>query len=540
MAVREPKESGGQTKIFVSYSRHDAEAVARVVEALKQHKSIVVFKDTEDILPTEEWRKRLERLIVAADTVVFCLSPRSAASDVCAWEVQTAERLNKRIAPLVIDRVDGPSVPDGLSKLNYIFATEHDDFEKAIRDLVAAIGTDINWIREHTRVGELTQRWLGRGEPKDALFRGRDLEDAEKWASYQPSNAPPLTADMSRLLLVSRNEANASARRSRRTQAAIYTLMLGVIAALTAVIFRESLIRQYDWYVRTQVYARSSVRPFVLRPAQELSLKPGESFRECAPDADICQDMVVLPRGEYWMGLPDNESNGDEVPRRRVKIGYPLAVARFDVTWEAWDRCVALGGCSEVPHDAGFGRKGYPLINVSWYEAKAYVDWLARVTGKPYRLLTEAEWEYAARGVTSAEAPHPTFPWGNSATEICKFANLADRSYRQRYYEQYQDCDDGHVSTAPVGAFPPNAFGLHDMHGNVWQWVQDSWHPNYQGNPPLDGSEWHGGEPTRRVIRGGSFGGGPVVHRSGNRYWALAATRSQGLGFRVARTLLSP
>jgi formylglycine-generating enzyme required for sulfatase activity len=435
----------------VSYSRHDVEAVTRIVEALKRFDNITVFKDTEDILPTEEWRRRLEGLIVAADTIVFCLSPNSVASEVCAWEVATAERLNKRIAPLVIERVDSPSVPDGLSKLNYIFATGHDDFGRAIGDLASAIGTDINWIREHTRIGELTQRWLGRGEPKDALLRGRELEDAEKWASYQPSNAPTRTSDMSRLLQLSRNEAIASERRSRRTQVAIYSLMIGVITALTAVIFREFLIRQYDWYVRTQLYARNFVYPYVLSPVQELSLKPGESFRDCAPKSDICQDMVVLPRGEYWMGLPEAESNGDEVPRHRVKIGYSLAVAKFDVTWEAWDRCVALGGCSGVPQDAGFGRQGYPLINVSWHEAKAYVEWLARVTGKPYRLLTEAEWEYAARGVTSPDAPHPTFPWGNDTKEICRHANLADRSYRTRYYEQYENCDDGHISTSPSG-----------------------------------------------------------------------------------------
>lgn len=190
-----------------------------------------------------------------------------------------------------------------------------------------------------------------------------------------------------------------------------------------------------------------------------------------------------------------------------------------------------------MPEDAGFGRKGSPLVNVSWFEAKAFADWFSRVTGKPYRLLTEAEWEYAARAVTNAQAPHLTFYWGNDPGDICKHANLGDLAYFTRFYENHEQCDDGGIATTPVGRYAANAFGLHDMSGNVWQWVEDEWHSNYQGNPPTDGSAWPLGDKARRVMRGGSFRGNPTVLRSGNRYWALAAERSEDLGFRLARSL---
>ena len=328
---------------------------------------------------------------------------------------------------------------------------------------------------------------------------------------------------------------------ARRTRLAVSGLLLG-LSVLALYVFREPLIRQYNWYVRTELlYARAAVWPFVLPPERERALNPGETFRDCAADADVCQDMVVLPKGEYWMGLPDNESNGDETPRHKVKIDYPLAVAKFDVTWEAWDRCVALGGCSGVPQDEGFGHVGYPVINVTWHDAKDYVDWLARVTGKPYRLLSEAEWEYAARGVTRTNQPHPTFPWGNDPADICKHANLADKSFLTSYSKdivfnnEVVECDDGKVATASVGSYPPNAFGLYDMQGNVWQWVDDQWHPNFKGSPPVNGAVWSGGEQSSAVIRGGSWATPPILLRSGNRTSSDSSARETGLGFRVAR-----
>ena len=242
--------------------------------------------------------------------------------------------------------------------------------------------------------------------------------------------------------------------------------------------------------------------------------------------------MVVIPPGEFWMGSRDGEGYEDEHPRHKVEIDTPFAVGKFEVTWDDWEACVAMRGCDGRPTgDNSWGKGQLPVINVSWDQAKAYVAWFWRMTGKPYRLLTEAEWEYAARGVTSADAPHPPYPWGDQASH--EYANYGT-----------DQCCNGRVegrdrwfSTAPVGQFPPNAFGLHDMHGNVWEWVEDPWHDDYRG-APINGSAWtEGGEASRRVVRGGSWFDGPVYLRSALRIGNSAVDRSRYLGFRVGRTL---
>ena len=403
--------------------------------------------------------------------------------------------------------------------------------------------------------------WLD--QQKDALkLRDDVLKEAAEWAAGGKSQrdlvrrgdrlraAEALAADLDfkgaltpakAYLAGCRREERAAQVSARRRQAAIYTLGLVVIAALTSVIFKEFLISQYDWYVRTELlYARIQVWPFVRTAEQERALKPGESFRDCAGDADVCQDMVVLPIGEYWMGSPDGVGDDAEHPRHKAKIAYPLAVAKFDVTWEAWDRCKNLGGCSKVPMDAGFGHKGFPLINVTWDEANEYVAWLSRVTGKPYRLLSEAEWEYAARGVTSPDDPHSAwaYHWGDLAKDICQFANGLDTSaHNGGYSGDATVCDDGYVTTSPAGKFPANAFGLFDMHGNVWQWTEDAWHDNYADNPPADGAVWQNGNPSSRVLRGGSWDNSPQYLRSAVRYGYSSDYRSFSIGFRVGRTL---
>lgn len=181
-------------KVFISYSRKDRSDVARLSKALEAEDDIEVFRDTEDILPTEEWRQRLEQLIGEADTIVFVLSPHSAASEVCAWEVEHAESLNKRIAPIVIADVPPADIPGALTKYNYIFFTAKDDFNQALDNLVRALNTDIDWIREHTRLGELARRWDTQRRLGAQPLRARELAAAETWLAQQPRNAPPPTS----------------------------------------------------------------------------------------------------------------------------------------------------------------------------------------------------------------------------------------------------------------------------------------------------------------------------------------------------------
>ncbi len=247
-------------------------------------------------------------------------------------------------------------------------------------------------------------------------------------------------------------------------------------------------------------------------------LKAMDSFKDC-PD---CPEMVVVPSGSFMMG---SNSYDGEKPVHKVTIAKPFALGKFAVTFAEWDACVSAGGCKHKPEDQGWGRGTRPVINVSWDDAaKEYLPSLSRKTGKTYRLLTEAEWEYTARGVTTASAVHTKYYWGNDIGQ-----NLANcDGCGSQYYKQ----------TAPVGSFKPTAFGLYDMYGNVWQWVQDCWHGSYQG-APTDGSAWVTSctEGSRRVLRGGSWNSYPQNLRAAHRNGNTTDDRYYYSGFRVARTL---
>lgn len=200
-------QDGGGAGIFISYSRKDREKASQISDVLRE-RAFAVFRDTEDILPTEEWRGRLEQLIRDADTIVFLLSPHSASSEICAWEVDLAASLNKRIAPVVIEDVEGSAVPPLLSRLNFILCTERDPFEPAIERLVSALLTDIDWIREHTRLAGLAQRWDRAGRPAHLLLRGQDILDAERWRDMRPAKAPDVTGEHSAFVSESRHGAS--------------------------------------------------------------------------------------------------------------------------------------------------------------------------------------------------------------------------------------------------------------------------------------------------------------------------------------------
>ena len=214
-----------------------------------------------------------------------------------------------------------------------------------------------------------------------------------------------------------------------------------------------------------------------------------------------------------------------------MTIGKPLAVGVSEVSFAEWSACVAEGGCRGYrPDDEGWGRGARPVINVTWHDAQAYVRWLSGRTGATYRLLSESEWEYVARaGTTTA------WFWGLSSSAQCRHANGRDAS--DDYYALKLTCNDGHAKTAPVRSYLANAFGLHDMLGNVWEWVQDCWHPNYN-RAPIDGTTWtRGGNCRLRVLRGGSWWDLPDDMRAAARHWYAAGHRADEIGFRVARAL---
>jgi formylglycine-generating enzyme required for sulfatase activity len=256
------------------------------------------------------------------------------------------------------------------------------------------------------------------------------------------------------------------------------------------------------------------VQPFVLGAAAEQALKPGDSFRECAKD---CPEMVVVPAGHFVMGSPDTERGhaAGESPQHQVVFAQPFAVGKYDVTFDDWDACVTYGDCLPTS-DLGWGHRRQPVIFVSWEDAQRYVAWLSKMTGKPYRLLSEAEWEYAARaGTTTAYS-------------------FADEPSSLREYAWYNENSGSRAQ--PVGQKEPNAFGLYDMHGNVWQWVEDCWNTSYQG-APSDGSAWKTPNCIFRVARGGAFSSAAVQLRAASRFTGAPVYRVSIVGFRVGRTL---
>jgi len=258
-----------------------------------------------------------------------------------------------------------------------------------------------------------------------------------------------------------------------------------------------------------------------------LELAVGERFRDCAG----CPEMVVVPAGSFRMGDLNGGGDTDEKPVHTVTFAKPFAVGVFEVTFDEWDACVAAGSCGDYrPADQGVGRGRRPVIYVSWEDAQGYVAWLSRKTGKNYRLLSEAEWEYAARAGSATK-----YHFGNSESTLCRYANGADLS--TDYDWRNTSCSDGYgKQTAPAGSFQPNAFGLYDVHGNVWEWVGDCWNDSYSG-APANGRAWEGGDCTRRVLRGGSWSGKPRDLRAANRARSSSSHRNGGYGFRLSRTL---
>jgi formylglycine-generating enzyme required for sulfatase activity len=242
-------------------------------------------------------------------------------------------------------------------------------------------------------------------------------------------------------------------------------------------------------------------------------------FKDCAN----CPHMMIIPAGEFTMGSPPAEQQAEA--QHRVTIATPFAVSKFEITFDDWNACVSDGGCDNIrPNDEGWGRGRHPVIHMSFDTANIYVTWLSRKTGKPYRLLTEAEWEYAARAGTTT-----TFAFGDTLSPNSANYNAST--------DGSGPSEENRQKTMPVGSFPPNAFGLHDMHGNVSEWVEDCFHNDYTAKAPVDGSAWIEGNCTGRVLRGGSWEDSDAELRSAARVGEYRYNSSYTDGFRIARSL---
>ena len=261
---------------------------------------------------------------------------------------------------------------------------------------------------------------------------------------------------------------------------------------------------------------------------EEIALRPLDRFREC----DRCPEMVVISAGQFIMGAKESEtgSTPDERPQHTVNFTQPFGVGRFPVTLSEWDACVAARGCSYRPSDQSWGRGTQPAINILWDDAKEYVAWLSRTTGRTYRLLSESEREYVARAGTGT-----AYWWGDTFEPAQANCAIDNRLLSSASTSDLQP-PIARERTVPVQSFAPNPWGLYQVHGNVYDWVEDCWHDNYDG-APSDGSAWVSGDCSRHVLRGGAFSRNMQTARSAARIWSGSSNRIIYMGVRVARTL---
>lgn len=493
--------------LFYSYSHRD-EAFRRELGShlsILQRTNLIAEWHDRMIGAGDDWQLTIDRELAAADIMLLLVSSDFIASDYCWGEemtkaLQRHTRGEAQVIPIILRPCRWQSTP--LAQLQAVPrdgkpVTEWLSRDAAFDDIAASI---------ERIIAELQNQ-----RSRAAVQAQQQEEEARQAAELEAARAR------------STPDKGASAGRKRLFAS------LGLVLAAVAGVFGWQ-----HWQAPSspdggpRVVEKSAIAaPVATTPSPKaVELKSLETFSDCKD----CPEMVVIPGGTFLMGSPKGEEgrDSDEGPQHAVTL-KPFALGKDEVTFDEWDACVADGGCNGYrPDDHGWGRGKRPVVNGSWNDVQAYVAWLSKATGKPYRLPTEAEWEYATRAGTTAPFALPA-PNGSDDIAGKGLANC-------------RDCGSewDNKSAAPVGSFPANAWGLFDMHGNVWEWVEDVYHDSYQG-APADGSAWTEGEgkvPSRdRVSRGGSWYYDSSDLRSAARNRLNPVDRDDDLGFRVARSL---
>jgi formylglycine-generating enzyme required for sulfatase activity len=478
-------------RAFISYSHADttwAKWLQRGLEAFKIDKDLAgretsrgaipdvlrpIFRDREDFTAGEALPEQTLAALDTSNALIVVCSPDSAKSNYVNEEARLFQLRHPRrqVIPLIVGGKPGdPELECFPPALKFKLDTKGRITKKKAELLAADVREEGDG--EDLALAKVIAGLLGLSS--DEVFRRAE------------------------------RERRVAVRRKRRVQILVGTLALIPVLAGVGWLNQD--------YLRDQYYWRVVMGPTVLTAAEERTLKPGYEFKECASG---CPVMVVLPAGEFMMGSPEGQGHVFERPKHAVTIPKPFAVSKYEVTFAEWDACVVAGGCA-WHSDSGWGRGDRPAIYITWDDAKQYVTWLSKFSGKTYRLLAEAEWEYAARVGTTT-----LYFFGDDAAALGEYAWYGDNSG---------------FTTQPVGKKKPNAFGLHDIYGNVSEWVEDVWHNNYDG-APSDGSAWvEGGDVSSRAQRGGSWIGF-FDFSSASRSGHNTISQSQIAGFRVGRTL---
>ncbi len=512
-------------KIFVNYRRDDVpDGAARLRDGLAaKFGRTSIFMDVDNLLAGQRFDQELAKALDACDVLIAVIGARwmeqlagrvdTGERDYVREEIGAALKRGIVVIPVRVGR-DGQmpplprpdELPDDIRDLVHYQKHDvaHERFARDVDDLAAAIRTvRIAERRPKSRaaltgwalagvVGLLAAGGLGAyyaGLPFPGLttsggsdtLKAAAIADEKARVERENKRLAALEAENKRLAaaaakaqrdLEARQKAEAEAKRKAEEAD---RKRLAALKAEEAKRKAEAEARRRD-------------------PALSVQAGSGKGFRDCA---DGCPEMVVVPAGTFMMGEGSSQ--------RRTSIARSFAVGKFEVTFAEWEACVAGRGCAsnKSPSDQGWGKGRRPVINVSWNHAKEYVSWISRKTGKTYRLLTTAEWEYAARAGTTT-----SYSWGDA---IGRGNANCDGCGSQWDNKQ----------TAPVGSFKPNDFGLHDMHGNVWEWCEDIYDTSV----------------SSRVLRGGSWSNDPNDLRSADRNSSQPDNRFNFFGFRVARTL---
>ena len=507
--------------VFISYPR-SARAKVEPIKAKLDTLGLDCFFDLENIDGGANFPDIIDRALRTSKAVLCCWSPLYFERPWCMIECR--DGLAREImVPVSLERFERFAPPADMRHLNYL-------------DLTTWDGGDAHedWNRTLHAIGKLVGRELA--PPLKKMFFGLKAEG--------PAPAAP-EAVQARADILGDLRATWAAFPAKENGVAVEKFLTRVRAAAPGSGLEFEVEHHFDELGRRDAErrAREAAEVESRRRADEeqrarvaARSRPGSVWRDAIPglSESASPEMVTIPPGKFLMGSPKTEErwkeyDGREEPQPEVRIDYAFAFGKHAVTFAEWDAAIAAGAKLEKPSDQGWGRDRRPVINVNWNDAKAYIAWLNSKLGlegraDAYRLPSEAEWEYACRAGT-------TTPFSFGAT-----ISTAQANYDGNYTYGAGKKGEYRQKTTPVGSFPANSFGLHDMHGNVREWCEDVWNANYSG-VPTDGSPWLIGDASSRVLRGGSWSDYPQDLRSADRGRDFPTSRSYDSGFRVARTL---
>lgn len=520
--LRSKEIEPSMSEIFISHQREDQEVARKIANALETE-GWTVWWDPK-LRAGEHFDEVIEEALTAAKCVVVLWSAGSVKSQYVRDEATYALEC-KKLVPVAIEAVEMPFRFRGVHTLR-LFAwdgsRDSTDFRKLVDDISTILDESSKIIRDYTEQAQDERlQEQERQRPQEEIIRR--VEEASRtrvepealkfWRIYGSAAAAVVLIIFSVVMWWPRPQQKETFEQPRTDEKTV------VRAPPTALGSPKQIIAPTQKKVESTKEMESQAPLRELKQEKAIAtpplLSPGRAFRDRLKTGGDGPEMVVVQAGSFKMGDIQGGGEPDERPVRDVRIKR-FAIGRYEVAFEEYDKFA-----KSLPDDRSWGRDRRPVIYVSQEDAVAYAQWLSLQTGNRYRLPSEAEWEYAARG-----GKETTYWWGEELMKGMANCNGCGSQWDKK-------------QTAPVGSFKPNSFGLYDTAGNVWEWVADCWHGNYQG-APTDGSAWlreNGGDCGQRVIRGASWGAKPADLRSSNRGRYSRGIRNLNLGFRLVREI---